>query len=184
MNKRERSTLTILRLVSTRIIKKSHRNSVDLSHFNYVFADHFQGHHFAMRSDSCAEQVQRIIFNMDHLDSVIKSFTDSCHYATGRVLHATDAITLFYFLKVSFFKLIENKGMIFWPVVRRCLAQCVVSLWVVLFASANQKHYPDLGSEHHQYGICAGVPHTSCSQGNQLVALRNVGYFLRPRVGV
>ena len=70
--------------------------------------------------------------------------------------------------------------MILWPVVRRRLAQCVVSFWVVLFASANQRHYPDLGSETSSVWDLGRRSTDVISQGNQLVALRNVGYFLRP----
>ena len=71
-----------------------------------------------------------------------------------------------------------------WPVARRRLEQCVVSFWVVLFASANQKQYPDLGSETSSvWDFCRRFPDV-ISQGNHLVALRNVGYFLRPLVGV
>ena len=38
------------------------------------------------------------------------------------------------------------------------------------FASINQKHYPDLGSERHQYGISAIVSRTSFRGGNEMTA--------------
>ena len=50
--------------------------------------------------------------------------------------------------------------------------------------SANQKQYQDLGSETSSvWDLCRRSPDV-ISQGNHLVALRNVGYFLRPLVGV
>jgi len=65
------------------------------------------------------------------------------------------------------------------PILMTCTTQILIVLLIGIvpwgtFLSNNQKHYQDLGSARHQYGISAFVTQTSFCEGS-----RNVRCFLR-----